>query len=72
MPLVEVKVFREELDAEQSQRLIARITDAVAEVTSERLREATWVVIEEVGDGQWGVGGKALALADVKAMMAGG
>lgn len=70
MPLIEVKVFKDELDQDQSKELISRITDVVAEVTSEKLRPATWVVIDEVKDGQWGVGGTALSLSDVKTMMA--
>lgn len=71
MPYIEVKTFRDELDSAQSEELIAKITDAVTAVTSEKLRDVTWVVIEEVKDGQWGVGGKALSLSDVKALMAG-
>lgn len=66
MPLVTVKVFKDELDAVQSKVLIERITDAVAEVTSEALRDVTWVIVEEVKDGLWGVGGNALALCDVQ------
>ena len=71
MPMITVKVFEEELDQQQAQALIARITDAVAEVTSDKLRDVTWVIVEEVKDGHWGVGGKALGLPDVKAIMAG-
>ncbi len=71
MPYVEVKVFKDELDRDQSGALIKKITDAVAEVTHEKLRAATWVVINEVNDGQWGVGGAALGLDDVKKMIAG-
>lgn len=70
MPMITVKVFEEELDQQQAQALIARITDAVAEVTSDKLRDVTWVIVEEVKDGHWGVGGKALGLPDVKALMA--
>jgi 4-oxalocrotonate tautomerase len=70
MPLITVKVFEDELDAEQSKALIEKITSSVTEVTSEKLRDVTWVVIEEVKDGQWGVGGNALSLADVKNIMA--
>ncbi len=69
MPLVNVRVFKDELSAAQSKDLIGKITDAVTEVTSEKLREVTWVIIEEVKDGQWGVGGDALALDDVKKLM---
>lgn len=68
MPLVTVKVFRDELSQKQSKALIEKITEAVTDVTSEKLRPATWVIIEEVKDGQWGVGGNAISLADVRNM----
>jgi 4-oxalocrotonate tautomerase len=70
MPLIDVKVFKDELTDEQAKELIAKFTDAVAEVTSDKLRDVTWVVINEVKDGHWGVGGNALGLPDVKAIMA--
>ena len=70
MPLIEVKVFEDELDQPQSRELIEKITDAVTTVTSEALRPATWVIINEVKDRHWGVGGDALSLADVKKMIA--
>lgn len=71
MPLINVKMFEDELSQDQSKALISKITDAVAEVTSDKLRNVTWVVIDEVRDGHWGVGGTALGLDDVKKMMAG-
>jgi 4-oxalocrotonate tautomerase len=71
MPLIQVKVFEDELDGEQSENLIKKITDAVTQVTSERLRDVTWVIIDEVKGGHWGVGGNVLGLDDVKRMMAG-
>ncbi|MFL0805872.1 MAG: 4-oxalocrotonate tautomerase family protein [Oceanobacter sp.] len=70
MPLIEVKVFKDELSNDQSAELISRITDAVAETTSEKLRDVTWVIVNEVNDGHWGVGGNALSLDDVKKIMA--
>jgi 4-oxalocrotonate tautomerase len=71
VPLVEVKVFEEELSAAQTADLIARITDAVTAVTSEKLRDVTWVVVNEVPSGNWGVGGRPLGLDDVKKLVAG-
>ena len=71
MPLIQVKVFEDELSQEQSKDLINKITDAVTEVTSEKLRDVTWVIINEVKSGHWGVGGNALGLDDVKSIMAG-
>ena len=70
MPLINVKVFKDELSQDQSKALIGKITDAVAEVTSDKLRDVTWVIIDEIKDGHWGVGGKAIGLDDVKMMMA--
>ena len=72
MPLIQIKVFEDELSQEQAKDLINKITDAVTEVTSEKLRDVTWVVINEVRSGHWGVGGNALGLDDVKKLIAGG
>lgn len=66
MPLVEVKVFEDELTVEQTKDLIQKITDVVTTVTSEKHRDVTWVIINQVKSGNWGVGGKALGLQDVK------
>ncbi len=70
MPLVQVDVFEDELSQEQAKNLINKITDVITEVTSEKLREVTWVIVNEVKDGHWGVGGNALALDDVKKLIA--
>ena len=35
------------------------------------MREVTWVVLEEVRSGDWGMGGKTLSTEDVKALAAG-
>ena len=71
MPFVELKVFEDELTSEQSADLIQKITNANTEVTSEKLRDITWVVVNEIKSGNWGVGGSALGLDDVKKIMAG-
>ena len=55
----------------KSKDLINKITGVVTEVTSEKLRDVTWVLIEEVKSGHWGVGGNVLGLDDVKKIMAG-
>jgi len=69
MPFIQVKVFKNELSQEQCKDLISKITDAVTEVTSDKLRDMTWITIDEVNDGHWGVGGKAFELSDVKTML---
>ncbi len=70
MPLIQVDVFEDELSQVQSRDLINKITDVVTEVPSEKLRDVTWVIINEVKDGHWGVGGNALRLDDVKKLIA--
>lgn len=68
MPLVEIKVFENELSKTEAKALIGKVTDVVVSFTGEPLREATWVVVQEVKSGNWGVGGKALGLDDVREM----
>ncbi len=72
MPLIQVDVFEDELSQEQSKDLIDKITNVVTEITSEKLRDVTWVIVNEVKNGHWGVGGNPLGLDDVKKLMAGG
>lgn len=56
----------------QKQEMIRKLTDAMVSVEGEAMREVTWVVVEEVKSGSWGIGGKALTTADVKALAGGG
>jgi len=72
MPLVQIKVFENELSQSQSAELIERITEIVTDITSEKIREVTWVIIDEIKSGQWGVGGNALGLDDVNKLIASG
>lgn len=68
MPFIQVKLINEVFSAEQKQEMITKLTDAMVSIEGEQLRPVTWVVIEEVKGGQWGIGGQALTAADVKAM----
>ena len=51
---------------------IRKLTDAMVSIEGEAMREVTWVVVEEVKSGSWGIGGKALTTGDIKAMTGGG
>ena len=72
MPLVQVKVIEGVFSDAQKQEMIRKLTDAMVSIEGESMRAVTWVVIEEVKNGDWGIGGKAVTTADVKAMAAGG
>lgn len=40
-------------------------------IESENMRPVTWVVVEEVCSGDWGIGGNPLTTADVQALATG-
>ena len=71
MPLVTVRAIEGVFTAEQKQEIIARVTDAMVSVEGESLRGVTWVIVEEVRDGDWGIGGKGLTAGDVHALQGG-
>ena len=57
MPLVQITGVGEYLSLEQKQEIIRKVTDAVVSVEGEGLRPVTWVTIQDVQPGAWGVGG---------------
>lgn len=71
MPLVNVKLIEGVFSADQKRDMIAKLTDTMVAIEGENMRGVTWVVIEEVTSGEWGIGGQALTTADVKALAAG-
>jgi 4-oxalocrotonate tautomerase len=70
MPLVQVKVIKGVFDADKKQEIISRVTDAMVAIEGESLRGVTWVTVEEVESGDWGIGGRALTAQDVKDLQA--
>ncbi|UIJ36380.1 4-oxalocrotonate tautomerase family protein [Allobranchiibius sp. GilTou73] len=68
MPLINVKVIEDVFSDEQKAEVIARLTDAMVAIEGEALRPVTWVVVQEVRSGEWGIGGKPLGTADVRAL----
>ncbi|GIK35067.1 MAG: hypothetical protein BroJett010_16260 [Gammaproteobacteria bacterium] len=71
MPLVTIDVIKDVFTAKQKRELIDRVTKAMLEVEGESMRPVTWVRIKEFEGGDWAIGGKALAAADVHALAAG-
>jgi 4-oxalocrotonate tautomerase len=65
MPLINVKVIENVFTPEQKVKIIETLTDAMVAIEGESLRELTFVLIEEVKQGDWGVGGKTLTASDV-------
>jgi len=71
MPLINVKIIEGVFDDGQKAEMVKSLTEAMVGIEGENMRPVTWVVIEEVKSGDWGIGGKTLTTADVHALAAG-
>ena len=71
MPFVNVKVIEGVFSSEQKQDMVRQLTDAMVKIEGENMRPVTWVVVEEVKSGDWGIAGNPLSTADVRALAAG-
>jgi 4-oxalocrotonate tautomerase len=70
MPLVDIHVIKDVFTPAQKREMIARVTDAMVAIEGENMRGVTWVKINEVASGEWGIGGQALTTADIQALAA--
>ncbi len=68
MPFINVKVIEGVFSSEQKAQIIRKLTDAMVDIEGEAMRPVTWAVIEEVRSGDWGIAGKPLSSADVRAL----
>lgn len=66
MPLIQVRVIEGVFTEAQKREMIHKITDAMVSIEGESMRSVTWVILEEVKSGDWGIGGKTLTAADAK------
>ena len=58
MPLVNVKVIEGVFSDEQKREMSHRLTDTMVAIEGEAMRGVTWVIVEEVPSGDWGIGGR--------------
>ena len=68
MPFISVKLIEGVFSDAQKREMIAKLTDTMVAIEGEALRPVTWVTVEEVQSGHWGVGGNGLTTDDVKAL----
>jgi 4-oxalocrotonate tautomerase len=68
MPIVDIHLIEGVFDKNQKQEMIRKVTDAMVDIEGEAMRGVTWVRLYEVASGEWGMGGKGITTADVKAM----
>lgn len=71
MPLVDIQLIKGVFTPEQKKTMISKVTDAMVAVEGEKMRQVTWVRVQEVESGQWAIGGNPLTAEAVKAMAAG-
>jgi 4-oxalocrotonate tautomerase len=71
MPFINVKTVEGVLTPQQKQDMIRKLTDAIVSIEGEGVRPITWVAIEEVKSGDWGVAGNPVTTTDAKALVAG-
>lgn len=60
MPFANLKVPADTLTPESKKKLIDAVTDAYADVYGEGARANTLVLVDEVTEGGWGLGGNIL------------
>jgi len=71
MPLVQVKVIEGVFSDDSKRQIVEGLTEAMVAIEGENMRGVTWVIVEEVQSGDWGIGGRALTTQDVQALAAG-
>jgi 4-oxalocrotonate tautomerase len=71
MPFINVKLIEGVFTSDQKRQIVERLTDAMVSIEGENMQAVTWVVVEEVASGDWGIGGKPLSTEDIKALAAG-
>ena len=71
MPFVNIKILEGVFNQEQKQEMIQKVTDTMVSIEGENMRPITWVVVEEVKSGDWGIAGKGYTTEDAIAVAEG-
>ena len=68
MPLINVRLIEGVFTEDEKQEMVEKLTDTMVEIEGENMRGVTWVVIDEVKSGDWGLGGQPLTTDAVKSL----
>ena len=71
MPFVNIKIIEGVFNKKQKQEMIEKVTDTMVSIEGENMRPVTWVVLEEVKSGDWGIAGKGYTTEEVIALAEG-
>ena len=56
MPLVTIDLIKDVFSPAQKADIISKVTETMVAIEGEALRSVTWVRINEVEQGDWGIG----------------
>ena len=70
MPLVNVKLVEGVFSAQQKQQIVRDLTETMVAIEGENMRQVTWVLVEALKSGDWGIAGDPKTTADVQAVAA--
>ncbi len=68
MPLVDIQLIEGVFDDEQKRKMIEEITETMVAIEGEAMRGVTWVRVQELDSGAWGIGGEPMTADDVRAL----
>jgi 4-oxalocrotonate tautomerase len=71
MPFVNIKLIEGVFDEDQKREMIEKVTEAMVDIEGENMRGVTWVVLEDVKSGDWGIGGQGMTTDAVRSLAAG-
>jgi 4-oxalocrotonate tautomerase len=66
MPLITINVMENVFTDKQKQKMIEKVTDTMVSIEGEAMRAITWVLIEEVHESHWGIGGQSMTSSKLK------
>jgi 4-oxalocrotonate tautomerase len=68
MPFVQIKVIDGVFGTEEKADMVRAVTEAMLSVEGEAMRQVTWVTVESVASGEWGIGGQLMTAEAVKSL----
>jgi 4-oxalocrotonate tautomerase len=68
MPLVTVKLIEGVFDQDEKREMIDKLTETMIDIEGENMRGVTFVVVEEVKSGDWGIGGRPMTTEAVRSI----
>ena len=71
MPIINVRLIEGVFDSDQKREMIEKLTETMVEIEGENMRGVTFVVVDEVKSGDWGIGGQPMTTEAVRSIAAG-